>query len=159
MRRSAQSLEQPNFRGGLFGTAGVAFGYFDSDHFSAFVVEAPADRAEGARAERLFDFVAVGDVVAFDLRLWHASCGGSRDRHMCTVVYYANPKTPAEAKALRDQGAGNVRAGLENFRPKRHYLYSRAWMANPRGSAARRGWIDRLSELGYFDAPGVVEAL
>ena len=33
-----------------------------------------------------------GDVVAFDIRLWHASFGGSEDRQMCTVVYYANPK-------------------------------------------------------------------
>ena len=27
-----------------------------------------------------------GDVVAFDLRMWHASFGGSDDRQMCTVV-------------------------------------------------------------------------
>src|SRR5262245_53202749 len=26
-----------------------------------------------------------GDVVAFDLRTWHASCGGGRDRRRCTV--------------------------------------------------------------------------
>lgn len=99
-----------------------------------------------------------GDVVAFDLRLWHASFGGSQDRQMCTVVYYANPKTPAEIEALRNQGEGNVRAGLKNFMPKRQYLYSKSWMANPRQSAARQAWIERLQQVGYFAAPGVVEA-
>lgn len=98
-----------------------------------------------------------GDVVAFDLRLWHASQGGSTDRHMCTVVYYTNPKTEAQRAALQRQGEGNVRAGLENFQPRRRYLYSRAWMSNPHGSEVRQGWIDRLREIGYFDAPGVVE--
>lgn len=98
-----------------------------------------------------------GDVVAFDLRLWHASYGGSTDRHMCTVVYYANPQTAEEEAALRNQGEGNVRAGLKSFMPNRQYLYSKHWMSNPHNSAARQGWIDRLSELGYFDAPGVVE--
>ena len=99
-----------------------------------------------------------GDVVAFDLRLWHASHGGSTDRHMCTVVYYANPKTEEELAALRNQGEGNVRAGLRNFEPKRQYLYSKSWMSNPHGSPVRRAWIDRLTEVGYFEAPGVVEA-
>ncbi|MBT5058530.1 MAG: hypothetical protein HOM68_18460 [Gemmatimonadetes bacterium] len=99
-----------------------------------------------------------GDVVAFDLRLWHASHGGSTDRHMCTVVYYANPKTDEELTALQQQSAANVRIGIENFKPKRRHLYSKDWVANPGGNADRQGWIDRLQEIGYFDAPGVVEA-
>ena len=99
-----------------------------------------------------------GDVVAFDLRLWHASCGGSSDRHMCTCVYYANPTTNEEIQAMREQGEANVDAGVKNFRPRRQFLYSKAWMANPRNSAIRQAWIDRLSELSFFDAPGVVEA-
>ncbi len=98
-----------------------------------------------------------GDVVAFDLRLWHASFGGSRDRRMCTLVYYANPKSREEAVALRNQGEGNVSAGIRSFMPRRRYLYSRSWMSNPHKSSVRQGWIDRLSELGYFDAQGVVE--
>ncbi|MCE9613618.1 MAG: phytanoyl-CoA dioxygenase family protein [Lentisphaerae bacterium] len=99
-----------------------------------------------------------GDVIAFDLRLWHASHGGGRDRRMCTVVYYNNPKTPEEVEFLRQQGADNVKIGLEAFRPQRHFLYSARWIANPNRNPARQLWIDRLREVGYFDAPGVVEA-
>lgn len=64
--------------------------------------------------------------MAFDLRLWHASRGGSSDRHMCTIVYYANPRTDEERQALRNQAEGNVRGAIERFRPKRQYLYSKS---------------------------------
>ena len=99
-----------------------------------------------------------GDVVAFDLRMWHASHGGSDDRQMCTIVYYANPKNPNELEALRKQGEGNAKAGVKAFNPKRKHLYSKQWMSNPHGSLTRQAWIDRLTEVGYFDAPGLVEA-
>ncbi len=99
-----------------------------------------------------------GDVVAFDIRLWHASFGSSEDRQMCTVVYYANPKNPDELEALRNQGARNVEAGIKSFKPKRRYIYSKKWASNPTDSSPRQCWIDRLTEVGYFDAPGVVQA-
>ena len=99
-----------------------------------------------------------GDMVAFDIRTWHASFGGSRDRQMCTVVYYANPKNPEELEALRNQGARNVEAGIKSFKPKRQYIYSKKWVSNPEGSPPRQCWINRLTEIGYFDAPGVLQA-
>ena len=98
-----------------------------------------------------------GDVVAFDLRMWHASFGGSDDRQMCTVVYYANPKNAEEFKALRSQGARNVEAGIKSFKPRRPYIYSKRWVSNPHGNPVRQYWINRLTEVGYFDAPGVVQ--
>ncbi len=101
---------------------------------------------------------APGDVVAFDLRMWHASFGGSQDRQMCTVVYYANPKNSEELEALRNQGERNVLAGINSFKPRRQYIYSKKWASNPRSCPIRQYWIDRLTEVGYFDAPGVVEA-
>ncbi|MDA1088629.1 MAG: phytanoyl-CoA dioxygenase family protein [Verrucomicrobia bacterium] len=99
-----------------------------------------------------------GDVVAFDLRLWHASHGGSADRRMCTVVYYNNPKTPEEVEFLRRQGGDNVKIGLDAFRPRRDYLYSARWISNPNRNPDRQQWIDRLHEIGYFDAQRVIEA-
>lgn len=99
-----------------------------------------------------------GDVVAFDLRMWHASYGGSDDRQMSTIVYYSNPKNPEGLEALRKQGEGNANAGVKAFNPKRQYLYSKRWVSNPYGSPVRQAWIDRLTEVGYFDAPGLVEA-
>ena len=99
-----------------------------------------------------------GDVVAFDLRMWHASFDGSNDRQMCTVVYYANPKNARELEALRSQGERNVNARIRSFQPRRQCMYSKEWVSNPHGSPTRQYWIKRLKEVGYFDAPGVVEA-
>jgi len=123
-----------------------------------------SDFSEGVRAMALQEVPGEalasepGDVVAFDLRTWHASFGGGDDRRMCTVVYYANPKTDEEVEALRAQGEGNVRIGIKNFEPRRQFLYSKSWMSNPHGSAVRQYCISRLSEMGYFNAPGSVEA-
>ena len=99
-----------------------------------------------------------GDVVAFDLRLWHASYGGSEDRQMCTVVYYNNPKNEEELAALRRQAKRSPESSVWKFHTKQQFLYSKRWMSNPSGSPRRQQWIDRLREIGYYDAPGVVEA-
>ncbi len=99
-----------------------------------------------------------GDVVAFDLRLWHAAFGGSTDRHMSTIVYYANPGTPEEESALTAQAANNVAYIRENFSPRQDCFFTKDWLANPKRSPVRQAWIDRLDELHYFDAPGVVES-
>ena len=98
-----------------------------------------------------------GDVVAFDLRLWHASCGGSSDRQMCTVVYYNNPKNEDELAALSRQGERAVNASVKKFNTKQQYLYSKRWLSNPGGNPARQHWIDRLRGIGFYDAPGVAE--
>jgi hypothetical protein len=98
-----------------------------------------------------------GDVVAFDLRMWHGSVGGGKDRRMCAVVYYANPKTPAEREALVAQARENPRTAFAVFGCQRKYLYSKAWLANPGRNPDRQRWIERFREIGYFDQPGVVE--
>jgi hypothetical protein len=98
-----------------------------------------------------------GDVVGFDLRLWHASFGGSSDRRMCTVVYYNNPKT-AEEKAYFKRGAEqNVTVNIKDFHPKRRHLFSQYWLENRSANPDRQRFINRMRELGSFDFPGVVE--
>ena len=57
-----------------------------------------------------------GDVVAFDLRLWHASLGGADDRRMSTLVYYNYPKTPEEEAVTREQAASK-RRHVHQIRP------------------------------------------
>jgi len=99
-----------------------------------------------------------GDVVAFDLRLWHASYGGSEDRKMCTLVYYNNPKNGDEVAALQRQSRRSPESSIKKFNTKQQFLYSKRWISNPSGSPDRQLWIDRLREIGYLDAPGVVEA-
>lgn len=90
-----------------------------------------------------------GDVVGFDLRLWHASYGGSDDRRMCTCVYYNNPRTPEETEATRKQGASNGKATTTYNRPG-DPLIDPYWITNADGSPKRRQWMDRLLELGFY---------
>lgn len=91
-----------------------------------------------------------GDVVGFDLRLWHSSYGGSEDRRMCTCVYYNNPTTPEEIESTREQGANNDKTTSKFNRPN-DPLIDPYWISNPEGSTKRRRWLNRLFELGYFD--------
>jgi hypothetical protein len=90
------------------------------------------------------------DVVAFDMRCWHASSGGSEGRRMSTCCYYKNPKTPEEAAAARKRAAGSRNAPAQYHRPD-DPLFHPDWVANPRNSALRRGWINRLKELEFLE--------
>ncbi len=93
-----------------------------------------------------------GDVIAFDMRCWHASCGGAAGRRMCTAVYYNNPKTPIEEAAARIRASSSLKAPAQYNRPN-DPLYHPHWVANPGGSKKRQGWIDRIGELGFLDQP------
>ena len=91
-----------------------------------------------------------GDVVAFDMRTWHASWGGSNGRRMCTCVYYNNPRTPEEESATRKRAESNKKT-LERFHRPDDPYYHPAWVANPDGNPRRRKWLSRLSELGFLE--------
>ena len=93
-----------------------------------------------------------GDVVAFNLRLWHASWGGSAGRRMCTFVYYHNPSEAAEEAATRNRAANSVKATAQYDRPD-DPLYPPHWLQNRDGSPIRQRWIDRLGELGFLASP------
>ena len=93
-----------------------------------------------------------GDVVAFDLRLWHASWGGSTGRRMCTFVYYHNPDGQEEEDATRSRAANSVKATAQYDRPD-DPLYPAHWLENRGGSRRRQRWIERLGELGFLASP------
>lgn len=97
-----------------------------------------------------------GDVIAFDMRAWHGSFGG-RNRRESSLTYYSDPSTEAEEEALRLRGGVNVRILLEEHGGRRSYLYPRVWLENAEANLLRRRWIRRLTEVGYFGAPGVVQ--
>ena len=86
-----------------------------------------------------------GDVVAFDLRMYHASYGGSRDRHMCSVVYYVDPSTPEQSALMRMNAIGLVNPTEGD--PWNPTSIREEWLANREGSLKRQAWIDRLREV------------
>ncbi len=93
-----------------------------------------------------------GDVVAFDLWLWHASWGGSTGRRMCTFVYYCNPKSPEEEAATRNRASRSVKTSAHFDRPN-DPTYHPHWLENQLDSPLRQRWIRRLGELGFLDLP------
>ena len=92
-----------------------------------------------------------GDVVAFDLRCWHASFGGTEGRRMSTCVYYKNPETPVEEEAARKRAEGSRKAPAQYKRPG-DSLFHPHWVSNPQQHPLRQRWIRRLEELGFVDA-------
>ena len=94
-----------------------------------------------------------GDVVAFDMRCWHASHGGATGRRMATCVYYNNPKGEKEEAATRRR-ARSARETPARFGRRGQQMYPPEWLANPDASPRRDRWLRRMAELGYFELPG-----
>jgi hypothetical protein len=92
-----------------------------------------------------------GDVIAFDMRCWHASHGGRTGRRMSTCVYYNNPKGEVEEAATRKRAAGSRETATAYGRPGQS-VYPSEWLKEP-GSPKRRRWLQRMAELGYFELP------
>lgn len=90
-----------------------------------------------------------GDVVAFDLRTWHASLGGAEDRRMCTLVYYNYPKTPEEEAVTREQAQSNADTFAQFGLPPQP-KYPDAWITNPSGNSKRAKWIETMRELEFI---------
>ena len=94
-----------------------------------------------------------GDVVAFNLTIWHASHGGKRGRPMLNVVYYGAPEAPEHTEELRDQYDRSrriaVRQALKHGEEPEDPV--REWHIDASDSPIRTQWVDRMRELGYFD--------
>lgn len=116
------------------------------------------DELRQARAENRLDLAEVpayicnsepGDVVAFDLRLWHASLGGGSDRRMCTLVYYNNPKNEDEDRETREQAKSNTET-IAKFGLNPTPIYTSHWLSNPTKNPRRQRWINQMRALGFF---------
>ncbi len=97
-----------------------------------------------------------GDVIAFDIRTWHASCGGGQDRRACNLDYFQNPRAAGDIDLILKLGRDHARS-IDHFDTRRKFNYSKNWLGNPHQSKIRQGWIDRFNEIGYLDQPGVAE--
>ncbi len=82
-----------------------------------------------------------GDVLVFNVALWHAAFGGGNHRRQGVVVYYEDPDTPAATAAIQEQMRGNHRA----FAQVGRQMYGPYWRAIDDPHHQR--WIRRLDEL------------
>ena len=86
-----------------------------------------------------------GDVVAFDVRLWHASWGGFADRRMCRVGFYKSPETEAEMEATRWQLI--INEPKETAPWDNPDLFPGGWDTNPGRHPRRAAWLARMREI------------
>jgi hypothetical protein len=90
-----------------------------------------------------------GDVIAFDMRLYHAAYAGSMDRRQLTFAYMGVPRTPEEEAATLKVSQAIVGVYKNTGAPPPHY--DPEWLANPQESPRRRRWIGKLREWGIVD--------
>jgi hypothetical protein len=107
-----------------------------------------------------------GDVVCYDISLWHAVACGFEDRRFCNLTYYHLPPVPEVDAVARAQDLLNRRFVREMARPEleaaaragavrpfhpHEALFDPHWVENHEGSALRARWLGRLRALGFLD--------
>ena len=83
-----------------------------------------------------------GDMLAFDWRLYHATLGGSDDRHQLSLDYSSYPRTPQEVALMIAQAKAYLIERdntTDPWNPKRGATDE--WLANPDGNPRRQRWI------------------
>jgi hypothetical protein len=91
---------------------------------------------------------APGDVIVFNVGLWHGSFGGGNHRRQGVVVFYEDPRTPPATAAVVETMKGNH----DYYAQRGHCMYTEFWRSvdDPR----HKRWIKRLDELGVLETPG-----
>ena len=87
------------------------------------------------------------DVLAFDLRLWHASWGGFEDRKMCEAVFYNYPKSAEEMEATRWQLVMNADQDYSAAPWDDPDRFPGGWHENPDRNPKRERWLDQMREI------------
>ena len=87
------------------------------------------------------------DVVAFDLRIFHATWGGSNDRQMSCVSFFHYPETQKEKETMRHIAPSYVNTKPAGGVPNWNDGIKEQWIANVEGSAKRQQWIDSMKEV------------
>lgn len=86
-----------------------------------------------------------GDVLVFNVALWHAAFGGNNSRRQGVVVYYEDPDTPEATAAIQEQMRGNHRAFAQKGRP----MYGPYWRSVD--DVRHQRWLRRLAELDSLE--------
>jgi hypothetical protein len=95
-----------------------------------------------------------GDVIAFDLHVWHSTAGG-RDRLAWTVIYQSDPQTSQD----RDLTLRAMHDGFEQaFRgfDRERYPIWRDWLDGAAAHPERAPVIERMRQAGVLDQPGAL---
>ncbi len=93
-----------------------------------------------------------GDIIAFDERLYHASVGG-RNRRQWRVDFVLDARAPEEEERLRAYYRGTYLPDWDGgYDVDRYPSYGSHWLASG------RPWIERLGELGVYEAAAAEEA-
>jgi phytanoyl-CoA dioxygenase PhyH len=95
---------------------------------------------------------APGDVIAFDLHVWHASTGG-RDRLAWTAVYQRCPETGAECDQTLRSMHDSFEQAFRRFDRTRYPLW-RDWLADADAHPRRAIVVERMRNAGILDLPG-----
>jgi len=87
-----------------------------------------------------------GDVIVFNVGLWHASCGGDH-RRQGVLVYYEEPDTPEATEKIQEQ----MRSNHAMFARKGRKMYGDHWRSidDPRNQR----WLRCLDSLGALETP------
>ena len=93
-----------------------------------------------------------GDVIAFDLRTFHASFGGT-DRLAWAIEYLAEATSGDEEDRVLRSMADSFEQACRGFDRNRYPTW-RDWAANPHHPPQRAEIIDRLRRAGVLDLPG-----
>lgn len=89
-----------------------------------------------------------GDVIVFDLHLFHASVRG-KDRRQWTITYYRDPSTPGEAMTYRRRMADSVAPGHGSsgeYDVEAYPFFEPEWLASPE----RGPFVGRMRKLGVL---------
>jgi hypothetical protein len=103
-------------------------------------------------------YVAVtspGDVIAFDLRTWHASVGG-RDRLAWNAVCLRCPETDDERDRTLRSAHDDFEQAFRGFDSGRYPVW-RDWLAGAAAHPRRAPVIERMRRAGVLDLPGALE--
>jgi phytanoyl-CoA dioxygenase PhyH len=96
-----------------------------------------------------------GDVIAFDLRTWHASTGG-RDRLAWTAVYQRCPETEPERDRTLRSVHDSFEQAFRGFDTGRYPIW-RDWLADAAAHPRRAAVIGQMRHAGVLDLPGARE--
>lgn len=91
-----------------------------------------------------------GDVIAFNINLWHAAAFASPDRHLCSLAYFPDPRSPAEESNIRDH-VGLILKGASAGFDWRGCAYPSEWQQNRIQNPRRAKAIRRMKEIGIFE--------